>query len=171
MNWPFDQADAHRADRAEKRNVGKRQRGRGGVDAEHIGIVIGVGGEHEGDDLGLALEAFGEHRPDRPVDLAAGEHFALAHAAFALDEAAGKTSAGVGVFAVIDGERERNRCLRADRDWRWRWRAQRFRRGAPRRSRGPAWRVFRFQMRCCLPPARFDGNASCFWFHNSFLCE
>jgi len=33
-----------------------------------------------------------------------GEHFALAHAAFALDEAAGKASTGVGVFAVIHGE-------------------------------------------------------------------
>ena len=99
-----DLADAHRADRSEERNVGKRERGRGAVDAEHVGIVTAVGREHEGDDLRLALESLGEHGTHRAIDLAAGEHFALAHAAFALDEAAGKASAGVGVFAVIDGE-------------------------------------------------------------------
>ena len=74
---------------------------------QHIGIVIGVGGEDEGDDLRLAFEAFGEHRPDGAVDLATGEHFAFAHAAFALDEAAGEASASVGVFAVVNGEREK----------------------------------------------------------------
>ena len=72
-----------------------------------VRIVLGVGGENEGDDLGLALEAVGEQRPDRPVDLAAGENFALAGTAFALDEAAGNASAGVGVFAVVDREREK----------------------------------------------------------------
>ena len=40
------------------------------------------------------------------VDLAAGENFALAGTAFALDEAAGDASAGVGVLAVIHGEGE-----------------------------------------------------------------
>ena len=101
---PADLADAHCADWAEERNVGKCESGGRAVDAEHVGIVIGVGGEHEGDDLGLAPESFGEHGPDGAIDLATGEHFALAHAAFALDEAAGKASTGVGVFAVIDGE-------------------------------------------------------------------
>ena len=38
--------------------------------------------------------------------MAAGENFALAGTAFALDKAAGNASAGVGVFAIIDGERE-----------------------------------------------------------------
>ena len=104
MKLAVDQSHAHRADGAEERNVGKGQRARCAVDAEDVGIVIAVGRKHKRDDLGLALEAFGEHRPDGPVNLAAGEHFALAHAAFALDEAAGKASAGVGVFAVVDGE-------------------------------------------------------------------
>ena len=101
----------------------------------NVGIVIGVGGEHEGDDLGLALESFGEHRADGPVDLAAGEHFALAHAAFALDEAAGDASAGIGVFAVVNSEGEKIDARRGARDWRWRWREQRFRQSAPRPSR------------------------------------
>ena len=82
------------------------QRGRGAVDAANVGIVIRVRGQHKRDDLGLALESFGEQRTHGAIDLAAGEHFALAHAAFALDEASGETSAGVGVFAVIDGEGE-----------------------------------------------------------------
>ncbi len=102
-----DQAHAHRADGPEERNVGQRQRARRAVDAENVGIVVAVGGEHKGNDLGLALEALGKHGTHRPVDLAAGEHFALAHAAFALDEAAGKASTGVGVFAVVHGEREK----------------------------------------------------------------
>ena len=52
------------------------------------------------------LETLGKHGTHRAVDLPAGEHFALTHAAFAFDEAAGETSAGVGVFAVVNGERE-----------------------------------------------------------------
>ena len=104
---PVDQAHAHGADGAKERNVRKRERSRCAVDAEHVGIVIAVGRQYEGDHLGFALEAFGKHGPDGAVNLAAGEHFALAHAAFALDEAAGETPAGVGVFAVIDREREK----------------------------------------------------------------
>ena len=77
------------------------------VDAEHVGIVFAVGREHEGNDLGLALESVGEQRTDRAINLAAGENFALAGTAFALDEAAGNASAGVGVFAVVNGEREK----------------------------------------------------------------
>ena len=108
---PADLADAHRADGAEERNVGKRESAGRAVDAENVGIIIRIGGEHEGDDLSLALEALGEHRTHRAVDLSAGEHFTLAHAAFALDEAAGKASTRVGVFAVIDGEGEEINAL------------------------------------------------------------
>ena len=99
-------ADAHRADGAVKRNVGNAERDRRAVDAGDVGIVGRIGREHHGDDLGLAAEAFGEQRPDGPVDLAAGENFALAGPPFALDEAAGNASGGVGVFAVVDGEGE-----------------------------------------------------------------
>ena len=71
-----------------------------------VGIVLGVGGEDEGDDLGLAAEAIREQRPHGAVDLAAGENLTLAGAAFALDEAAGNASAGIGVFAVVNGQGE-----------------------------------------------------------------
>src|SRR5262249_5071224 len=45
-------------------------------------------------------------RTDGTVDHAAGENFTLAGTAFALDEAAGDASAGIGVLAVVDRERE-----------------------------------------------------------------
>src|SRR5208337_650080 len=43
---------------------------------------------------------------DRPVNLAAGESFTLAHASFALDKTAGNASAGIGVLAVVNRERK-----------------------------------------------------------------
>src|SRR5208282_3973035 len=49
-------------------------------------------------------ESFGEHGTHGPVNLATGEHLALAHAAFALDKTAGNASAGIGVLAIVDGE-------------------------------------------------------------------
>src|ERR1700690_1456624 len=101
-----DQADAHGADGAEERNVGDSEGGGSAVDAQDVGIVLGVGGEDQRDHLGFALKTFGEKWADGAIDLAAGESFALAHAAFALDEAAGNSAAGVGVFAVVNRERE-----------------------------------------------------------------
>src|ERR1700681_1179562 len=56
----FHQADAHGADRAEERNIGEGQGRRSSVNAANIGVIVRVGGEDKGDDLGLALEAFGE---------------------------------------------------------------------------------------------------------------
>ena len=46
----------------------------------------------------------GNKRTNGAIDLAAGENFLFAGPAFALDEAAGNASTGVGVFAVVDGE-------------------------------------------------------------------
>src|ERR1039458_4985935 len=72
-----DLADAHRADGAEKWNVRKRERARRAVNSENVRIVIRIGGEHEGDDLSLALESLGKHGTHRTIDLPAGEHFAI----------------------------------------------------------------------------------------------
>ena len=55
----------------------------------------------------LVHEAFGEQRPDGPVNQPAGEDFFLRRASLALDKAAGKFSRGVSVFPIIDGEREK----------------------------------------------------------------
>src|SRR5208283_5194694 len=101
---PIHQADSDCADGAEERNIGKSQRAGSGVDAEHVRIIISIGGENESDDLRLALESLGKHGPNGAVNLAAGENFALTHAPFTLDEAAGEASASVGVLAIVHGE-------------------------------------------------------------------
>ena len=99
-------SDAHRANRAVKRNVRHAQRHRRTVNAGNIGIVGGIRRQHHGDDLGLAAEAFGEQRPNRAIDLPAGQNLALAGTPFALDESARNASGGVGVLAVIHREGE-----------------------------------------------------------------
>ena len=71
-----------------------------------VRVVFSVGGENESDDLSFALETVREHGAHGAVNLAAGENFTLAGTAFALDEAAGDASAGVGVFAIVDGQGE-----------------------------------------------------------------
>ena len=83
------QTDAHGADRSEEGNVREGERRGGGVDADDVGIVLCVSGQNKNNDLCFAAKTLGKHRPDGAVDLAAGEHFALAHAAFALDEPPG----------------------------------------------------------------------------------
>src|SRR5208282_4991688 len=102
-----DQADAHRAKRAQKWNIGNGQGGRSGVNAANVRIVFGVGGKHEGYNLGLAAETIGEHGTHGPVNLATGQHLAFAHAPFALDESAGNASTGIGVLAIVNREREK----------------------------------------------------------------
>src|SRR5258708_22585712 len=98
------QSDAHRTDRTEEWNVRKGESGRRAVDATDVGVVIGIGRQNERDDLSFALEAFGKHRPDGAVNLATGENFALTHTPFALDEAAGDASAGIGVLAIVNSK-------------------------------------------------------------------
>ena len=100
----LDEADADGADGAMEGDVRERERAAGGVDADHVRIVFLISGVDERDDLGLVAESFGEERTDGTIDLAAGEHFFLTGATFALDEAAGNASAGVGELAVFDRE-------------------------------------------------------------------
>jgi hypothetical protein len=102
----IDAAHAHGADGGAEGNVRQSQGASSGVDADHVRIVFLVGGEDQGDDLGLIAEAIGEERADGAIDLAAGEDFFFAGPAFTLDEAAGNTSAGVGVLALVHGEGE-----------------------------------------------------------------
>ena len=101
-----DQADAHRADRTGKRNIGEGKCNRRAVDSGNIRIVLGISRKHEGDDLGLGAEAFREQRTDGTINLTAGQNLALAHPSFALDEAAGNAASGVGVFAIVNGKRK-----------------------------------------------------------------
>ena len=106
MNWPFDAADAHRADRAGERDVGDHERGARAVDGEDVGIVLAVRAEEHGDDLRVVEVALGEERAQRAVRHAAGEDFLFGGTAFALEVAAGELADRGRFFAVIDGERE-----------------------------------------------------------------
>ena len=74
--------------------------------ASVLGIALGIGRKHHGDHLRLVHEAFGEQRPDRPVNQTAGEDFLLRRTPLTLDKAARKFAGGVSVFTIIDGERE-----------------------------------------------------------------
>ena len=61
---------------------------RGAVDGEDVGIVLAVGREAEGDDLGLGVVAFGEQGAQRAVDQAGGDDLLLGRPPLALEEAA-----------------------------------------------------------------------------------
>ncbi len=100
-------ANAYGADWSAKRNIGKRESGGCGVNGENVRIIFRVGGEHQGNNLGLIAEAFGKEWADRTVNLAGGQDFTFAGTAFTLNKAAGDSSTGVGIFAIINGEREK----------------------------------------------------------------
>ena len=104
--WPFDVADARGADRAVERHAGQRERGRRADHRRDVGIDLRIDRHHRRDDLHFVVEAVGEQRADRPVDQARGQRLLLGGAAFALEEAAGDLARGVGLFLVVDGERE-----------------------------------------------------------------
>ena len=102
----IDEADAHGGDGLFDRHLRERQRRAGAGEREHVRVVFGVRRQHERDHLRLVRPAGREERPDRPIDHAAGQRFLFGGLAFALEEAAGNASRGVGVFAVVDGERK-----------------------------------------------------------------
>ncbi len=101
-----DVADARRADRAVERDAGDRQRRARADQRRDVGGDLGVERQHVDDDLHLVVEAFGEERPQRPVDQARGQRLELARAAFTLEEAARDLAGGVGLLDVVDGQRE-----------------------------------------------------------------
>ena len=103
---PVDQTDPDAGDRLFKRDLRDRERRRRARDGEHVGVVLRIGGEHERDDLRFVPPARRKERPNRPVDAAAREHFLLGRLAFALEEAAGDASRCVGVFAIVDRQRQ-----------------------------------------------------------------
>ena len=88
------------------RDLGERERRRRAGDGQDVGVVLSVGREHERDDLRLVAPARGKERPDRPVDDPARQHFLFGRLAFALEEAARNAARCVGVFAVVDRQRQ-----------------------------------------------------------------
>ena len=100
-------ADAHAGQHVLEGNIGNRQRGGGADDRQRIRILLGIGRQHHGDDLGFIQETLGEQRADRTIDQPAGENLFFGETALAFDKAAGNLTGGVSVLAVIDGEREK----------------------------------------------------------------
>ena len=123
-----DVADARRADRAVERNARDRQRGARTDHRRNVGRHLRVERQHVHDDLHFVVEAFRKQRPQRPVDQARRQRFELARPAFALEEAARDLAGGIGLFDVVDGQREEV-LPRLGASWRRpRWPARRCRR-------------------------------------------
>ena len=88
-------------------DIGNGQRGGRADDRQGVGILLGIGRKDHGDDLGFVQEPFGKQRPDRTIDQAAGENFFFGGTPLAFDKAARDLAGGVGVLAVVNGEREK----------------------------------------------------------------
>jgi hypothetical protein len=73
---------------------------------QNVRIVLHVMREHGDDDLGLVAPAVGEQRADRTVDQAGNQCFLLGRTAFALEVAAGNAAGCVGLFLIVDRERQ-----------------------------------------------------------------
>ena len=101
-----DEADAGGADRAHEGHARQRQR-RGRSHHRHdVRIVLHVVREHGDDHLGLVAPAVDEQRTDRAVDQAGDQRFLFGRTAFALEIAAGNAAGGIGLFLVVDGQRQ-----------------------------------------------------------------
>ena len=97
-------ADAHGGHLRGERDVRQRERGGGAVHREDVVGDHVVDAHRRRDDLGLAVPALREQRPDRPVDHARGEDALLGGAALALEEAAGDLAGGVHALLDVHGE-------------------------------------------------------------------
>src|SRR5262249_52087572 len=102
----IDLADADAGNRLLEGDGGQRQRRGGAGDGEHVGVVLAVSREDEGDDLRLVTPAGGEEGADRTIDQPAREHFLFARLPLALEEPARDPARGVGVLLVVDGQRK-----------------------------------------------------------------
>src|SRR5882762_3220626 len=97
----IEQSDADAGDGLLKRQVRAIRRSRGAGYGNDIGVVLTVRGEHHGDNLGFIAPRFREERAHRAINQPGSENFFFRGAAFALEEAAGNFSGGVGVFAAV----------------------------------------------------------------------
>ena len=101
-----DPTHAHRADRAEERDLADRQRRRRRDRAEHVGVVLLVGREDRDDELDVVLVAIGEERADRAVGQTRRQDGRFRRPRLALDEAARDLARGVHPLLEVDRERE-----------------------------------------------------------------
>src|SRR5207244_10161246 len=89
-----------------ERNVRNRQRGRGAIDRENVGIVLAVRTEQDRDDLRVVKVTLWEKRTEWPIDHPRCECFLFGRTSFAFEVAAREFSSGGGFFTVIDRERK-----------------------------------------------------------------
>ena len=101
-----DVADAHRADRPAERDVADAERGRRGDRAEHVRVVLAVGGQHGDDDLHVVAHALREERAQRAVGQARAEDGLRRRAAFAAEEVPGILPTAYMLLFEVDGQRE-----------------------------------------------------------------
>ena len=102
-----DASDADGGDRTSPRNIRDHEGGRGAVEGKDIGIILAVGAEEDGDDLGVVVVAFGKEGAQGAIDHSAGKDFFLGGAAFTAEVASGDAADGGGFFFVFDGEGEK----------------------------------------------------------------
>ena len=100
------EADAGGTDRALEGRAGNRQRRGGGDQGDDIGIVFHVVRQHGHDHLGFVAPAVDEQRTDRAVDQAGDQRLLFGRTALALEVAAGNAAGRVGLFLVVDGQRQ-----------------------------------------------------------------
>ena len=62
--------------------------------------------QHSDDDLGLVAPAVDEQRADRTVDQAGDQRLLFGRTSLALEIAAGNAARGVGLFLIVDGQRQ-----------------------------------------------------------------
>ena len=98
--------NAHRANRACKRNVRNRQRSGCAIDRENVGIVLPVGAEQDRYDLRIVKVSLRKEWPQRPIDHSRSKRFLLARTAFTFEIAAREFSDGSRFLAVINCQRE-----------------------------------------------------------------
>ncbi len=101
-----DDADAHCAHRAVKRNVAQRKRTARAIDPKHIRIIFLIRGVDECNHLRLVAEGFRKQRTNRTIDLTAGQDLLLARTSFALDESAWNASTGIRKLTIFHRQRE-----------------------------------------------------------------
>ncbi len=108
----LDTADANAADQTREWDSRGVQRVRRRDEREDVRVILLVGGDDVDEDLHFVLESFREQRADRSVDDPCRKDFSVVRSTLALDEAAGNLASRVGLFLILDREREeRQRAL------------------------------------------------------------
>jgi len=93
--------------RAVERDTRQGQRSGSTDQRRNIRINFRVDRHHGRDDLHFIVKAFREQRTQRTVDQTRGQRFLLRRTAFTLEEATRDLAGGVGLFNIINGQREK----------------------------------------------------------------